>query len=154
MTDFETTAEERARWLPVGEVAPDVAAVLRDLNRALAEIARLKTAVLEWGDAAHRQAAEVARLTAVLDTMSRIKETMSDNATLMLEEKIAHQRVRMIEYISKIQRALIDQYKFQENPERLGLPMNVPDGEYPMEIDGKLDRVRIKDGRIFCCAYR
>jgi hypothetical protein len=67
MTDFETTAEERARWLPVGEVAPDVAAVLRDLNRALAEIARLKTAVLEWGDAAHRQAAEVARLTAVLD---------------------------------------------------------------------------------------
>jgi hypothetical protein len=64
MTDFETTAEERARWLPVGEVAPDVAAVLRDLNRALAEIARLKTAVLEWGDAAHRQAAEVARLTA------------------------------------------------------------------------------------------
>jgi hypothetical protein len=119
-----------------------------------AENARLKTAVLEWGDAAHRQAAEVARLTAVLDTMSRIKETMSDNATLMLEEKIAHQRVRMIEYISKIQRALIDQYKFQENPERLGLPMNVPDGEYPMEIDGKLDRVRIKDGRIFCCAYR
>jgi hypothetical protein len=47
MTDFETTAEERARWLPVGEVAPDVAAVLRDLNRALAEIARL-TAVLDW----------------------------------------------------------------------------------------------------------
>jgi cell division protein FtsB len=39
--DLETTAAERARWLPAGEVTPDVAAVLRDLDRALAEIDRL-----------------------------------------------------------------------------------------------------------------
>jgi len=42
MPGMETTAEERARWLPQGEVAPDVAAVLRDLDRAIAEIARLR----------------------------------------------------------------------------------------------------------------
>ncbi len=63
---METTFEDREHirrgdWT---HVPPDVAqSLLRDHDRALAESARLKTAVLEWGDAAHRQAAEVARLT-------------------------------------------------------------------------------------------
>lgn len=29
----------------------------------------------------------------------------------------------------------------------------VPDGEYPMVIDGKRDNVRIEGGKIHCCNY-
>lgn len=57
----------------------------------------------------------------------------------------------MTGYIRKIQEKLITQYHFAKNEN--GLPKDVPDGEYPMEIDGKLDNVKIKDGKISCCNF-
>ena len=57
----------------------------------------------------------------------------------------------MTDYIREIQRQLIAVYKFKANVN--GLPMNVPDGEYPMTIDGKLDKVRIMNDRISCCNF-
>jgi len=59
----------------------------------------------------------------------------------------------MITYIGKIQRQLIKKYGFKENPGKPGIPLRVPDGEYPMKIDGKLDRVRITKGKISCCNF-
>ena len=55
-----------------------------------------------------------------------------------------------IDYIDEIKRQFITKYGFKENPEIPGIPMNVPDGEYPMEIDGKTDNVKIVDGKIRC----
>lgn len=59
--------------------------------------------------------------------------------------------MRMLQYISEIQRKLIDEYGFAERADAPGVPASVPDGEYPMMIDGKLDYVRIEGGRISCC---
>ena len=59
----------------------------------------------------------------------------------------------MLEYIGQIQRQLIAQYGFSENPDKPGVPLNVPDGTYPMTINGKVDNVRIDKGRIFCCNF-
>lgn len=60
----------------------------------------------------------------------------------------------MTSYIVAIQRQLIDQYGFPENPDRAGTILgDVPDGEYPMTIEGRLDHVRIKDGKISCCNF-
>jgi hypothetical protein len=57
----------------------------------------------------------------------------------------------MTAYIDEIKRQLISEYGF---PELMpGIPMDVPDGEYPMTIEGKVDRVRIENGRIYCCNY-
>lgn len=61
--------------------------------------------------------------------------------------------MRMLEYISTIQRKLIDDFRFSEDPVRAGIPLNVPDGDYPMLIDGKMDHVKIEDGRIYCCNF-
>lgn len=60
----------------------------------------------------------------------------------------------MIAYINAIKRQMIDQYKFPEDPNNPGCVLgNVPDGEYPMTIDGKLDNVKIKNGMINCCNF-
>ena len=59
----------------------------------------------------------------------------------------------MTDYIREIQRQFIEVYEFPENPEKPGLPLNVPDGEYPMTIDGKLDLVKIEGGTINCCNF-
>jgi hypothetical protein len=59
----------------------------------------------------------------------------------------------MTDYIGEIQRQLIAVYGFPENPDRPGLPMNVPDGDYHMTIDGKLDHVKVVDGKISCCNF-
>lgn len=59
----------------------------------------------------------------------------------------------MTDYIREIQRQLIAIYNFPENPEMPGLPMDVPDGEYPMTIDGKLDYVKVEGGNISCCHF-
>jgi hypothetical protein len=55
------------------------------------------------------------------------------------------------EYIDEIQKKLITDYGFKAGPN--GLPANVPDGVYPMKIEGKLDKVRIENGRIYCCNF-
>ena len=57
----------------------------------------------------------------------------------------------MINYISQIQKKLITQYGFEKNEQ--GLPKDVPDGTYPMEINGKKDNVKIVNGYINCCNF-
>jgi hypothetical protein len=60
----------------------------------------------------------------------------------------------MTSYIDAIKRQLIDQYGFPENPDQPGCVLgDVPDGEYPMTINDKLDNVRIKGGKISCCNF-
>lgn len=56
----------------------------------------------------------------------------------------------MTSYIREIQRQLTAVYGFKEDPAQPGIPLDVPDGEYPMIIEGKFDRVRIEDGKISC----
>ena len=56
----------------------------------------------------------------------------------------------MTDYIAEIQRQFIEKYGFPENPQKPGLPVGVTDGDYPMEIDGKLDHVKVVDGMIRC----
>ncbi len=59
----------------------------------------------------------------------------------------------MTDYITEIQRQFIAVYKFPEHPEKPGIPQDVPDGDYPMTIDGKLDNVKIVNGLINCCNF-
>lgn len=59
----------------------------------------------------------------------------------------------MYDYIYEIQRQFIKVYGFKENPKNPGLPMYVPDGEYPMIIDEKIDNVCIEKGCINCCNF-
>lgn len=61
----------------------------------------------------------------------------------------------MMEYINAIKRALRDQHGFKPTGGTDHDPHfnNVPDGKYPMTIDGKVDNVRITDGKIFCCNF-
>lgn len=59
----------------------------------------------------------------------------------------------MTDYIREIQRQFIEVYGFTENPDKPGLPMDVPDGDYPMTIEGKLDHVKVVNGTIDCCNF-
>ena len=61
----------------------------------------------------------------------------------------------MTEYIWEINRQFVAVYGYPENPDRPGVPVvgSVPDGEYPMEIGGKVDHVKIEDGRIHCLNF-
>jgi len=65
----------------------------------------------------------------------------------------------MTAYIPAVQKGFIEQHGFPENPHKPGLPMPkegqdvIPDGTYPMTIDGKLDNVKIIDGKISCCNF-
>lgn len=61
----------------------------------------------------------------------------------------------MTQYISEIKKKLRDQYRFKPSRTVEGEPCfdNIPDGEYPMRIDGKLDRVKIVNGGISCCNF-
>ena len=60
--------------------------------------------------------------------------------------------MQMIEYISEIKRQLIEVYEFPKNDS--GCPTEVPDGEYPIQIEGRTDYVRIRGGRISCCNFK
>ncbi|MFA6338908.1 MAG: hypothetical protein WCW87_02535 [Candidatus Paceibacterota bacterium] len=57
----------------------------------------------------------------------------------------------MTDYISEIRRQMIKKYGFEEDPLKPGIPINVPNGTYPMKIDGKMDFVKITDDKISCC---
>jgi len=59
----------------------------------------------------------------------------------------------MTQYIQEIQKKFITDYGFAEDLLHQGVPLGVSDGEYPMEINGKLDTVRIENGKIFCCNF-
>ncbi len=56
-------------------------------------------------------------------------------------------------YIQEIQKQFIKTYGYPENPAKPGVPLGVSDGEYPMTIEGQLDKVRIVDGKISCCNF-
>ena len=60
----------------------------------------------------------------------------------------------MMEYIREIKRQFRDQYGFKPTDERMGELVfaegQIPDGEYPMTINGRTDRVKIESGMIRC----
>lgn len=51
-------------------------------------------------------------------------------------------------YLDTVQRRLVDHYGFPERWLHASHP--VPDGEYPVVIDGRCDLVIIDDGRVSC----
>ncbi len=57
-------------------------------------------------------------------------------------------------YIEEIQKQFIKTYGFKENPEKPGILLDVPDGKYPMKVEGKTDNVCIINGRIHCCNFQ
>ncbi len=61
----------------------------------------------------------------------------------------------MTAYIREIKRQFVEVYNFKPLPgstQREYL-VEVPDGEYPMTIENKVDHVKIKDGFINCCNF-
>lgn len=65
-------------------------------------------------------------------------------------------KMGMIEYIREIKRQFRDTYNFKPSRVVDGEPCfdGIPDGEYPMTIDGKMDKVRIIHGTISCCNFK
>ena len=63
----------------------------------------------------------------------------------------------MTSYINEIKRQFRDIYKFKPTggtrEEPLFADGLIPDGEYPMTIEGKVDRVCIVNGTINCCNF-
>lgn len=61
----------------------------------------------------------------------------------------------MIDYINAIKRGFRDQHHFKPTGGTDDEPLfdNIPDGEYPMTIEGRLDKVTIKVGTIDCCNF-
>jgi hypothetical protein len=59
----------------------------------------------------------------------------------------------MTAYIKEIQRQFVEVYNFTPRSDAPLIPRNVPDGEYPMAIEGKVDRVRVENGFISCCNF-
>lgn len=62
----------------------------------------------------------------------------------------------MIGYISAVKRGFRDQHGFTPTggTEREPLFDNIPDGEYPMTIEGRVDYVRIVNGGINCGNFK
>jgi hypothetical protein len=61
----------------------------------------------------------------------------------------------MTDYIRAVKCGFRDMYGFVPTGGTDGDPTfeSIPDGEYPMVIDGRLDRVAIVDGKIRCCNF-
>lgn len=59
----------------------------------------------------------------------------------------------MTDYIREIQRQFVVTYGFKARPDAPSVPISVPDGEYPMTIDERIDRVRVIGGEISCCNF-
>jgi hypothetical protein len=61
----------------------------------------------------------------------------------------------MTQYIMAVKRGLRDQHGFTPSGGTEQDPTfgPVPDGVYPMTIDGKVDYVKIEDGGISCCNF-
>lgn len=58
--------------------------------------------------------------------------------------------MQMLDYIAEIQRQLVTEFGLPPREDAPYIPSTCPDGTYPMTIDGKLDRVEIRNGQIFC----
>ena len=67
--------------------------------------------------------------------------------------------MQVISYINAIKRQFRDTYGFKplvgvgSKEEPIFGESQIPDGEYPMTIDDKLDHVRIVNGTISCCNF-
>jgi len=61
----------------------------------------------------------------------------------------------MFDYINKVRRGFRDQHGFKPASGTKEEPIfdNIPDGVYPMDIDGKTDNVKILNGQISCCNF-
>lgn len=61
----------------------------------------------------------------------------------------------MTAYITEIKRQFRDTYKFVPSGGTEHDPLfdNIPDGVYPMEIEGKIDYVKITGESINCCNF-
>lgn len=61
----------------------------------------------------------------------------------------------MFSYIAKVKRGFRDIHGFIPSGGTDHEPNfdNIPDGEYPMEIDGKMDYVRISNGKMSVCNF-
>jgi len=61
----------------------------------------------------------------------------------------------MTDYIREIKRQFRDVYHFNPSGGTLEDPIftDIPDGDYPMFIDGKIDKVGVIDGKIHCCNF-
>jgi hypothetical protein len=61
----------------------------------------------------------------------------------------------MLGYIREIKRQWQEVYHFIPSRVVDGEPCfdNIPDGDYPMVIEGQLDWVRLEDGKINCCNF-
>ncbi len=61
----------------------------------------------------------------------------------------------MTQYIREIKKQFRDKYGFKPSRIVEGEPCfdNIPDGEYPMMIDGELDHVRVANNEISCCNF-
>lgn len=61
----------------------------------------------------------------------------------------------MTDYIAAVKRGFRDQHAFTPSggTDREPLFDGIPDGEYPMTIEGKVDRVKIERGKIHCCRF-
>ena len=62
----------------------------------------------------------------------------------------------MFRYLSAVKRGFRDKYNFipiEGSTDNEPLFENIPDGDYPMEIDGKVDNVKIINGTINCCNF-
>lgn len=62
----------------------------------------------------------------------------------------------MTTYIKEIKKQFRDTYKFKPTGGTESEPLfdNIPDGNYPMIIEGKTDHVKISGGKISCCNFQ
>lgn len=62
----------------------------------------------------------------------------------------------MTDYINAVKCGIRDQHGFKPTGGSTDEPLfnNVPDGEYPILIDGRVDQVRIINGNISCCNFK
>lgn len=62
----------------------------------------------------------------------------------------------MLDYIREIKRQLRDVYGFTPSTRSTEHELvfdDVPDGDYPMTIEGKLDKVQVVNGKFRCCQF-
>ena len=61
----------------------------------------------------------------------------------------------MIGYVQKVKQGLRDKYGFKPTGGTKQDPIfdNIPDGTYPMKINGKLDNVKVVDGKFHLCNW-
>ena len=52
----------------------------------------------------------------------------------------------MTQYLEEIKRQFVEVYKLNLE--------SVPDGQYPMTINGKVDNVQVINGKLHCCNFK